>query len=84
MYLEDFKTFSREDADILVRVIENIHPDFVPYKGVHFWKDAALTYLRNDVLGATYINRKWKNLAVMIGSSVAVLGLALLVTWRYK
>lgn len=83
MYLEDFKTFPREHTEILVRAIENIHVDFVPYKGVHFWKDAALRYLKNDVLG-TVGCKKWNDLALMIGSGVTVLGLALIITWIYK
>jgi hypothetical protein len=31
--------------------LENIHPDFIKYKGAEFWKDAALKYLRHNVLG---------------------------------
>ncbi|XP_032219622.1 uncharacterized protein LOC5518954 isoform X1 [Nematostella vectensis] len=50
-FLEDFKKFPRNDAEVLVKVIEKIHPDFVEYKGAKFWKDAALKYLKYHVLG---------------------------------
>ena len=49
-YLEDFKNVSSHDTKGLIKAIENLHPDFYIYKGAEFWKDAALEYLRNDVL----------------------------------
>jgi len=49
-YLEDFKNYPSSDANGLVRAIENLVPEMYVYKGAEFWKEAALTYLRNDVL----------------------------------
>lgn len=83
IYLEDFKTFPREDAEILVKVIENIHPDFVEYKGAKFWKDAALKYLRQDVLGEKMeketngILSSWKTTsALMVGAAALAVAFA--------
>jgi len=49
-YLSEFKKFPKEDTEILVNVIENLHPDFEDYKGAEFWKEASLKYLKRDVL----------------------------------
>lgn len=83
MYLEGFKTLPREDAEILVKVIENIHPDFITYKGARFWKDAALKYLRRDVLGEQETEEKhwivssWKTgSALVVGVSVLAIAIA--------
>lgn len=83
MYLEDFKTFPREDAEILVKVIENIHPDFIEYKGAKFWKEAALKYLKQNVLGTcekeedTWSFKSWKTpSALVIGASVLAIAFA--------
>ncbi|XP_031553177.1 uncharacterized protein LOC116290318 [Actinia tenebrosa] len=82
IYLEDFKKFPRKDTETLVKVIENIHPDFVEYKGARFWKDAALKYLRRDVLGekeSPGIVSFWKKgSALVVGISVLALAIALM------
>jgi len=48
-YLEEMKQFP-ELARGLVAAIENLQPDMAIYKSSEFWKDATLTYLKNDVL----------------------------------
>ena len=60
-YLEDFKNCPASDAKGLIRAIENLVPEMYVYKGAEFWKDAALTYLRNDVLKIDQHgkNKKW-------------------------
>ena len=60
-YLEDFKNCPASDAKGLIRAIENLVPEMYVYKGAEFWKDAALTYLRNDVLKIDQDgkNKKW-------------------------
>lgn len=84
IFLEDFKKFPRDDTEVLVRVIENIHPDFVEYKGARFWKDAALKYLKQNVLGESDPNvtewslKSWKTpTTLLIGGSF----LAIAVAW---
>lgn len=84
MYLEDFKTFPRKEAESLIKAIENLHPDFVLYKAMPFWKDAAVKYLRENVLGNETPNGKWKDIALIVGSGVTVLGVAILVAWKYR
>ena len=87
MYLENFKTLPRDDAEVLVRVIENIHPDFIAYKAARFWKDAALKYLRRNVLEEReteenhWILSSWKTgSALVVGASV----LAMAVAWMNR
>ncbi|KXJ20554.1 hypothetical protein AC249_AIPGENE7309 [Exaiptasia diaphana] len=71
MRLEDFKNFPREDTEMLIEAIENIHPDFIEYKGVDHWKEAALQYLKRDVLGEEeafqfpWIKNPWKTALVL-------------------
>ncbi|XP_028392227.1 uncharacterized protein LOC114516841 [Dendronephthya gigantea] len=84
MYLEDFKKFPRRETEILIKAIENLHPDFVLYKAMPFWKDAALKYLKGDVLGSEATYGRWKDIALIVGSGVTVLGVALLVAWKYR
>ena len=87
IYLEDFKTYPREDAEILVKVIENIHPDFVAYKGAMFWKDAALKYLKRDVLAENsekdnhWLLSSWKTGSALVVGAAA---LALAFAWINK
>ena len=81
MHLQDFKTYPRNEAEGLIKAIENIHSDFVPYKAMPYWKDASLKYLRENVLG---LGRKWKDIALYIGSGATVLGVALLIAWRCR
>ena len=87
MYLENFKTLPRDDAEVLVRVIENIHPDFIAYKAARFWKDAALKYLRRNVLEERETEENhgiWSSLktgsALVVGASV----LAMAVAWMNR
>ena len=49
-YLEDFKQFPANDAEGLIKAIENLDQDEKGYKGAAFWAEAAIKYLRNDVL----------------------------------
>ncbi|XP_031574808.1 uncharacterized protein LOC116308503 [Actinia tenebrosa] len=81
IYLEDFKKFPRKDTETLVKVIENIHPDFVEYKRVELWKDDVLKYLKRDVLGekeSPWIMSSWKTggSALVVGISVLAVALA--------
>ena len=49
MYLEDFKTYPRNEAECLIKAIETTHPDVISYKAMPCWKDASLKYLRENV-----------------------------------
>ena len=42
----------------MIKAIENLDPDFYIYKGAEFWKDAALQYLRTNVLKKKVIDSK--------------------------
>lgn len=48
-YLEEFKTFPLSDSKGLIKAIETLDQDFYVYKGAEFWKDAAITYLKNII-----------------------------------
>jgi hypothetical protein len=82
MHLEDFKTYPREEVECLIKAIETIHPDFIPYKAMPCWKEASLKFLRENVLGVRTSDSKWKNIALLFGGSVTVLGVAMLVAWK--
>ena len=84
VHLEDFKTYPRKEAESLINAIETIHPDFIPYKAMPCWKEASLRYLRENVLGLRTPDTKWRNITLFVGSGITVVGVALLVAWKYR
>ena len=84
VHLEDFRTYPREEAECLIKAIETIHPDFIPYKAMPCWKKASLKYLRENVLGIYTSDTNWKNIALYFSGSITVLGVAMLVAWKYR
>jgi hypothetical protein len=84
MYLEDFKTYPRNEAECLIKAIETTHPDVISYKAMPYWKDASLKYLRENVLYLGRSGTKWKDIALFFCGSIAVLVVALLVGWKYS
>ena len=57
-YLEEFKTLPLSDSKGLIKAIENLDPDFYIYKGAEFWKDAAITYLKNNIKERVALKKK--------------------------
>lgn len=84
VHLEKFKTYPRREAQRLIKAIETIHPDFIPYKAMPCWKEASLRYLRENVLGLPKPSTNWRNVALIVGSSITVLGMAIIVGWKYR
>ena len=84
IHLESFKTYPRREAQRLIKAIETIHPDFIPYKAMPCWKEASLRYLRENVLGLAQPSTSWKNVVLFVGSSITVLGVAILFGWKCR
>lgn len=83
MYLEEFQKFSKEDTEILINAIESFHPDLMDYKRHQIWKNAALKYLRRNVLGEIKTQKKywfWNSFktgpALVIGGAVVAVAVA--------
>lgn len=84
IHLEDFKKFPQNEAECLIKAIENLHPNFIEYKALSSWKEASLKYLRKNVLGLRDLEeKKWYYLGLTVGS-VVILATAVAIVWKLR
>ena len=53
-FLTDFKNHPRSDAQGLINAIEWMDEDNSAYKSAQLWKDAAITFLKREVMGQVW------------------------------